>query len=222
MKEFKGFSDQETFTQVPDSFFQHLLNEIEDTAELKVTVYVLWRIAHMESRSRSLCRSEILADQAFMAGLDIAQLDAGLENAVQRGSLLRVENEEGGFYFLNSARGRAAAEALEKGDWRSAARSASTPPPERPNIFRLYETSIGPLTPMLADALKDAEKAYSADQIEAAFSEAVKRNKRYWKYVEAILRNRKEEEHAKEQTGRDTEEDRRKYIEGKYSDFIEH
>jgi DnaD/phage-associated family protein len=222
MKEFKGFSDQETFTQVPDSFFHHLLNEIEDAAELKVTVYVLWRIAHMESRSRSLCRSEILADQIFMAGMDIAQLDAGLEKAVDRGSLLRVENEEGGFYFLNSPRGRAAAEALEKGDWRSAARSESNPPPERPNIFRLYETNIGPLTPMLADALKDAEKTYSADEIEAAFSKAVKNNKRYWKYVEAILRNRKEVKDAKEQTGRDTEEDRRKYFEGKYSDFVEH
>jgi DNA replication protein len=75
---------------------------------------------------------------------------------------------------------------------------------------------------MQADALKDAEKIYSEDQVEAAFAEAVKRNKRNWKYVEAILRNRKEEEDAKEQTGRDPEKDRRKYVEGKYSDFIEH
>ncbi|MFH2040197.1 MAG: DnaD domain protein [Chloroflexota bacterium] len=189
---------------------------------MKVTLYVLWRIAHMESRSRSLCRSEILADRVFMSGIAAADLDAGLEKAVQRGSLLRVENEEGGFYFINSPRGRAAADALEKGDWRSAARPASTPPRPRPNIFSLYETSIGPLTPMLADALKDAEKIYSEQQIEEAFGEAVKRNKRSWRYVEAILRNRKEEENAKEQTGRDPQKDRRKYIEGKYSDFIEH
>ena len=222
MKEFKGFSDKETFTQIPDSFFRDILNDIQDAPELKVTLYVLWRIAHMESRSRSLCRSEILADPAFMAGLDSADLDAGLEKAVQRGSLLKVENEAGVFFFMNSPRGRAAAEALENGDWRAAARPASSPPRPRPNIFQLYESSIGPLTPLLADVLKDAEKTYSEEQIEEAFGIAVKRNKRSWKYVEAILRNRKEEEHAKEQTGRDPEKDRRKYIEGKYSEFIEH
>ena len=222
MTPFQSFSDKETFTQLPDSFFHHLLNEIEDAAELKVTLYILWRIAHMESRSRSLCISEIQADQAFMAGMDSGKLETGLEKAVQRGSLLRVDNEEGGFYFLNSPRGRAAAESLKKGDWRSAARVESKPPVERPNIFILYENSIGPLTPLAADALRDAEKIYSPEQIEEAFSEAVKRNKRSWKYVEAILRNRKEEEDAKEQTGRDPEKDRRKYIEGKYSDFIEH
>lgn len=222
MKEFKGFSDKETLTQIPDSFFQELLNEIEDGDELRVTLYVLWRLAHMESRSRSLCQSEMQADKPFMAALDSTRLAAALEKAVARGSLLCVQNEEGGFYFMNSPRGRAAAEALEKGDWRAAARTASSPPRERPNIFRLYEKSIGPLTPMLAESLKDAEKIYSEEQIEAAFEEAVKRNKRHWKYVEAILRNRKEEEDAKEQTGRDPEKDRHKYVEGKYSDFIEH
>lgn len=222
MTPFQGFSDKETFTQLPDSFFQYLLNEIEGAAELKVTLYVLWRIAHMESRSRSLCISEIKADPVFMAGLESGQLEMGLEKAIKRGSLLRVDNEEGGFFFVNSPRGRAAAEALQKGDWRAAARKNSHPPVERPNIFILFENNIGPLTPAIADALKDAEKIYSPTQIEEAFSDAVKRNKRSWKYVEAILRNRKEEEDVKKQTGRDTEEARRKYIEGKYSEFFKH
>jgi DNA replication protein len=223
MKPFKGFTDQETFTRVPDTFFRQLLNEIEDATELKVTLYILWRIEHMESRSRSLCRSEILADNDFMSGLTPDGLEAALENAVNRGTLLRVDNDEGGFYFLNSPRGRAGAESLSKGDWRSAARVKSSPtPPERPNIFKIYENSIGPLTPMIADTLRDAEQTYSPEQIEEAFKQAVKRNKRYWKYVEAILRRMKEDEDAKKQTGRDTEEDRRKYFEGKYSDFVEH
>jgi DNA replication protein len=222
MSTFKGFSDKETYTQIPDSFFHHILNESDDPLEIKVTLYVLWRIAHMESRSRSLCKSEIMADEAFMAGINEEDLDAGLEKALERGSLLRVENEEGGFYFLNSPRGRAAAEALKKGDWRAAARGVSHPPRERPNIFRLYENKIGLLTPMLADELKDAEKIYSEEQIEYAFDEAVKRNKRSWKYVEAILRNRKEEMDGKEQDRRDPEKDRRRYIEDEFSDFIEH
>ena len=222
MKKFKGFTEQETFTQVPDTFFRRLLNEITDADELKVTLYFFWRIEHMEGRFRSLCRSEIVEDAAFMQSIGEAGLDAGLEKAVRRGSLLRIENDEGGFYFLNSPRGRAAAEAMRKGDWRAAARSASAPPPERPNVFKLYEENIGPLTPLLADALKDAEQAYPAEWIAEALGEAVKRNKRSWKYVEAILRRWKEEGHGEEQDRRDAEKDRRRYVQGKYADYIKH
>jgi DNA replication protein len=222
VKPFQGFSDKETFIQVPNSFFHHLLNDIQDVVELKVTLYVLWRMAHMESHSPSLRHSEIEADPAFMEGMDPAQLDAGLEKAVQRGSLLKVDGKAGIFFFLNSPRGRASAKTMEEGDLRSTTRPQSHPPVERPNIFRLYENDLGPLTPMIADALRDMEKTYTASQIEAAFSQAVKRNKRNLKYVEAILKSRKEAKDGKKQTGRDTPEDRRKYIEGKYSDFIEH
>jgi DNA replication protein len=222
MKKFKGFTEQETFTQVPDTFFRRLLNEITDADELKVTLYFFWRIEHMEGRFRSLCRSEIVEDAAFMQSIGEAGLDAGLEKAVRRGSLLRIENDEGGFYFLNSPRGRAAAEATRKGDWRAAARSASAPPPERPNVFKLYEENIGPLTPLLADALKDAEQAYPAEWIAEALGEAVKRNKRSWKYVEAILRRWKEEGHGEEQDRRDAEKDRHKYVQGKYADYVKH
>jgi len=228
MPKFKGFTDQETFTQVPETFFRRLLNEIDALDELKVTLYIIWRIEHMEGRFRSLCRSEILEDAAFMAGLGEAALDAGLEKAVRRGSLLRVESDEvpeggqGGFYFLNSPRGRAAAEAMQKGDWRLAARSASAPPPERPNVFKLYEENIGPLTPLLADALRDAEQTYPAEWIAEALEIAVKNNKRSWKYMETILRRWKEEGHAQEQDRRDAEKDRSKYVKGKYADYVKH
>jgi DNA replication protein len=220
MKKFNGFTDQETFTQVPDSFFQHLLAEIEDTGELKVTLYVLWRIEHMEGRFRSLCRSEMLEDRAFVDGIGEAGLASSLEKAVARGSLLKIENNEGGFYFLNSPRGRAAVEAMQKGDWRAAARPASTPPVERPNIFKLYEENIGPLTPLLADALKDAEQTYPPEWIAEALGEAVKNNKRNWKYVEAILRRWKEEGHAKEQDRRDAKEPRGRDVTRKVEDFF--
>ena len=227
MKTFPGFTDSETFTQLPDSFFHQLLNEIEDAAELKVTLYVLWRIGHMEGRFRSLCRSEMVEDAAFLAGVGEPGLDSGLEKAVRRGSLLRVQNDEGGFYFLNSPRGRAAAEAMQKGDWRAAARQGPSASPHslapvRPNVFKLYEENIGPLTPMIADALKDAEATYSEDWIAEALEIAVKSNKRSWKYVEAILRRWKEEGHGEEQDRRDAEKDRRRYVQGKYADYIKH
>ncbi len=229
MPDFNGFTGSETFTQVPDSFFRTLLNEIDDLAELKVTLYTFWRIEHMEGGARFLCRSEFAEDVDFMSGLDgAAELDAGLEKAVQRGSLLRVqidsapEGGSGGFYFLNSPRGRAAAASMKKGDRRAAMHPPSAPPPERPNIFKLYEANIGPLTPLIADALKDCEQIYSPEWIEEAIGEAVKRNKRNWKYVEAILRSWKEKGHAKKQDRRDAQEDGRRYVEGEYAEYVEH
>jgi DnaD/phage-associated family protein len=192
MTNFNGFTSSETFTQIPDSLFR-LMNEIDDLSELKVTLYALWRIEHMEGQFRYICQSEIEADSGFMSQMPAAELSTGLEKAVQRGTLIRVENSEGGFYFLNSPRGRAAAEALSKGQWRESARGPSTAPMPHPNIFKLYEENIGPLTPLMADALKDAEQEYPAGWITEAFTIAVTRNKRNWKYIEAILKRWKEE-----------------------------
>jgi DnaD/phage-associated family protein len=85
---------------------------------------------------------------------------------------------------------------------------------EHPNIFQLYEANIGPLTPILADALRDAEKSYPADWIEDAFRIAVERNKRNWHYIEAILHRWQEgglDDQKGKQDRRDTKEARRRY-----------
>jgi len=214
MSPFDGFSSSETFTQVPDSLFR-LLGEIDDLDELKVTLYVLWRIEHMEGAFRQICRSEIAEDDDFMQKLAADGLDSGLEKAVQRGTLLMVEN----FYFLNSPRGRASAEALKKGEWRAAAVSSS-PPRDVPNVFKLYEENIGPLTPLIADALKDAEQVYSPEWMAEAIEQSAKLNKRSWKYIEAILRRWKEEGRAEKQNRRDTEASRGGDVARKVEDFF--
>ncbi len=125
-------------------------------------------------------------------------------------------------YFLNSPRGRAAAESFAKGQWQPESVLPAAAPPERPNLFKLYEENIGPLTPLIADALKDSEQTYPPEWVAEALETAVRNNKRNWKYVEAILRRWKEEGHAKKQDRRDAQEDGRRYAEGEYSDFIEH
>ncbi len=56
------------------------------------------------------------------------------------------------------------------------------------NLFGVYESNIGPLTPMIADALQDAEKTYPFDWIKESISLAVENNKRNWRYCEAILK----------------------------------
>ena len=223
MSKFQGFSDSETFAQIPDSFFRHLLSEVDDLDELKVTLYALWRIGGMEGRIHFLRRQDFVAC--------IPDPAAALEKAVQRGILLKasppaagpeLQDKEDTLFFLNSPRGRAAASAYSRGQWRPDASESMPPPPERPNIFKLYEENIGPLTPLIADALKDAEQTYPPAWVAEALGAAVKNNKRNWKYVEAILRRWKEEGHAKKQDRRDAQEDGRRYAEGEYADFIEH
>ena len=218
-----GFSDTETFAQIPDSFFRRLLNEIDDLDELKVTLYALWRIGNMEGHIH------YLRSQDFAAC--VPQPGPALEKALKRGSLLRAsppppaQGTQAGdatLYFLNSPRGRAAAESLAKGQWQPDLTGGMPAPRECPNIFKLYEDNLGPLTPFIADALQDAEKTYSPEWVSEALGIAVKNNKRNWKYVEAILRRWKEEGHAKKQDRRNAQEDGRRYAEGEYADFIEH
>jgi len=57
------------------------------------------------------------------------------------------------------------------------------------NIFTLYEQSIGPMTPMIAEELALMEKEYLPDWIEDAFRETARQNKHNLKYTQAILRS---------------------------------
>jgi DnaD/phage-associated family protein len=91
---------------------------------------------------------------------------------------------------------------MEAGKWNPTT-AVSAPPVERSNMFKLYEENIGPLTPFIADRLKDAEAMYSAEWIGDAIEEAVLHNARNWKYCEAILKHWKEEGRAEKQAGSD-------------------
>ena len=215
MKPFKGFTETETFTQLPDTFFHQLLSQIDDAAELKVTLYFMWRVEHMDGPLRALQAIEFDATEL---GLSEDKVRSGIEKAVKRATILKVEHKAEVLYFLNSPRGRAAANAFLHGEHQAA--SVTAIPFERPNIFRLYEENIGPLTPLIADTLKDAEETYSAEWLSETIELAVKHNKRSWKYCEAILKRWKEEGRGEKQDRRDTEEDRDKYIKGEYADYI--
>ena len=219
MSKFKGFTDSETFTRLPDMFFHQLLKEIDDTAELKVTLYFLWRVEHMEGPFRALCQTDF---EAKDLGLSAEEIRLGLEKAVERGSILKSTHEADVFYFLNSPRGRAAAEAFAKGQWRDSARILSSPPVERPNVFRLYEENIGPLTPLIADALKDAEELYYDEWIAEAIELAVKNNKRNWKYCEAILKRWKEEGRNGQKDQQDARQGSERYTKSEFEEYLKH
>jgi DnaD/phage-associated family protein len=91
---------------------------------------------------------------------------------------------------------------------------------ERPNVFGLYEENIGPLTPLIGDALKDAEQSYAPEWIRDAIELAVRNNKRSWSYCEAILRRWKEEGRGAKQNRRDDQAARQRDVEEKIRKFI--
>ena len=234
MPSFSGFPEGKIkLTPVPGQFFTDLLPEVDHLGELKVILYAFWQLYRKEGAFRFMRRVDFAGDERFMQGMgknpreaEIA-LDDSLERAVGRGVLLKAllvsESGEQAYYFLNSPKGRAAIEAIRSGQWLPSADLQASPVLnlERPNIFRLYEEHIGPLTPMIAETLREAEKQDPEVWIADAIRIAVEKNARNWRYVEAILR-RWQEEGRDEQDRGDAEKDGRRYIEGKYSDYIEH
>ena len=215
MSPFIGFTSKETFSQIPDSLF-HLFREIDDIAELKVTLYALWRIEHIEGHFRALCQSDFESDAL---GLTPQEIQSGLEKAAARGTIIKSTYEADTFYFLNSPRGRLAAEAFAKGQWRDSAKIMSAPS-NKSNVFKLYEENIGALTPLLSDMLREAEKNYPGEWFEEAFEIAVSRNARNWKYVEAILTRWKEKGKDERKDKQDIVKDAKRYSESDFSEFI--
>jgi DnaD/phage-associated family protein len=224
MSSFSGFpSSKEHLTPIPATFFSELLPEIDHLGELKVTLYAIWKLDRLTGEFRSLRRDDFASDVRLMAAFarpgvsaDDA-LDEAIERAVVRGTLLQVTLNLASpqtWYFLNSPKGRAAVEAIQQGKWRPIAEDAPIELElDRPNIFRLYEQNIGPLTPMLSEELREAEQTYSSDWIHDAIQIAVGNNKRSWRYIAAILRGWQEKGRHERKTPdrRDTEKDRRRY-----------
>jgi DnaD/phage-associated family protein len=198
---FGGFRPGETgTTRLPDSFFSELLPLIDDLAEFKVTLYCFWAVQQRLEAHFYLRHSELISDRRLLAsvadGIDItntvSRLEAALTKAVARGTLitaalLTTQGDEA-LYFVNTARGREAQAAFVAQQWAPDPGDPIITLPDSPNIFKLYEVHFGPLTPILADKLRDTELTYPFEWIEAAVQSAVERNMRHWQYVENVLK----------------------------------
>jgi len=230
---FAGFpAGRQPTTPVPSAFFTELLPAIDHLGELKVTLYALWALGRQRGARRCLRLEDLQRDQGLLDALAphgkaaLEALQESLDRAVARGTLLRVEAEGEGqeaFFFLNSPRGRAAAEGLRKRAWSPDDDAPATSlDAQRPNIFVLYEQNIGPLTPLIAETLHEAEATYSAGWIEDAVRIAVENNVRRWRYVQAILEDWQTKGREEREDLRQPEAARRRYVEGDFADFIEH
>ena len=239
MTRFTGFRAERNGTFVlPAAFIHDLLPLIDDLAELQVTVFCLYAVQQREGRFRYLLREDLASNANLLAALSAAvpdappldTLDDALDRAVGRGSLLiaTLVAEEGAeprlLYFVNGPAGRAAVEQIARGNWQPA--NGERPVdilPERPTVYRLYEENIGPLTPMIADSLKDAEQDYSAEWVGDAIRIAVASNARSWRYIQSVLERWRKEGRLPHETAPGSDEPNgQRFVRGKYAGFIEH
>jgi DnaD/phage-associated family protein len=184
---FAGFSTEEnSLTGIPDVFLRELMPAIEDANLLKLCLYVLWKANTVGDYQIAFTRDNLMLDRILMNGLkgneieEATLVDDLLEKLARAKVLLRSDEESktGYTYFINCAEGRAAA----------GTRSSNiTLDQVQPNIYQIYTENIGPLTPLIADALKDAQATYPQGWIQEAIEIAVTNNVRRWRYVESIL-----------------------------------
>ncbi len=99
---FVGFPDQKMLAViVPDLFFVDLLPQIDDLAELKLTVYFFWLLNEQEGPLRYVRGDDMRCDQQLLTSLSVesdlrSPLDAledALERAVSRNTLIRMDVE---------------------------------------------------------------------------------------------------------------------------------
>lgn len=233
MTSFQGFPSGKThLVPIPAAFFTEVLPQVDDVNTVKLMLHIIRLLDAQERAVRYIRVNDLMSDDQLLNILHLEKASgqsiimASIKKAVDIGFVLQAEGPNAGdsaILFLNSARGRDALAALKSGKWvPDDSHGLSQPlPPVWPGIFRLYEDNIGPLTPMLADILQEAEKTYPQSIIQYAFEEAVKKNARNWKYIDSILRNW-QQKGSNGQNSRDSEKDRRKYIEGEYAEFINH
>lgn len=224
------------YTPVPNALFGPLLEQIQDLAELKVTLRGFWLLHRKRSQPQLAPLGEFLSDTALLRGLKDSgaggakqEIRRGLGLAVARGTFL-LHRPDGGYedeavYLLNTESGRAALARMRRdpnGAASSVPASASAlleelydePPVEKPSIFTLYEDNVGVLSPLLAQELTEAEDRYPGAWINQAFKIAITENKRSWRYIAGILRRWAAEGKDDGKPGRDPEKDnRQKYLE---------
>lgn len=223
---FIGFTTDDPI-KLPQEFFTEVLPGISQPAELKVTLHVFYLLKTSRRRPRMVEWSTLRGDPTLrrslraiapLRGVEEVLVD-GMAAAVRRATLLHVIVPEGprvgNWYLANTERNRTWAARVVDGDisWLPAAHGLS----DRPTLFALYEHNIGILTPMLAVELREAEENYPASWIPEAIREAVRSNKRSWRYIKAVL-----DRWARD--GRDglpgTTDDAQRYISGSLSDVV--
>ena len=214
---------------IPAAALSQWLADIDDIAELKVTLRVLALLVEVPQRRMvppSIALEDLLDDpvlaEARLSGVE-NYARSGLAAAVGRGTLATIRDAGAMRVLLNDADCRrylqtAGVTELTAADLSgtvsgNASELLPQPPTTgepRANIFALYEQHIGPYGHSVAEQLRAVEEEYPSDWIEAALEIAAENDKRHWNYVVAILRRWvKEGRHEHGEPGSDTAPDSR-------------
>ena len=90
------------FTPVPNPLLAGLLEEIDDIAELKVTLRVVWALHRKKAAQPNVTASEMYSDRSVAAMLNVTGdelekvVGGALNSAAERGVLLAIPSQDGG------------------------------------------------------------------------------------------------------------------------------
>jgi len=226
---FSGFPAEVEFTSLPDILFTQAMPQIQDLAELKVTMYIFYLLNHRQGHPPFVTYGELLSQEALMTGMDEEALRHALDLAVNRGTILhlnlKIDGKQEDAYFANIESDRELIAEIKRGGLSFSkavlGKEGRRHARKLPNIFALYEQNIGIITPMIVEELKEAARLYPAQWIDEAFREAVLMNKRYWKYIARILERWASEGKDSGKYRQSTKKiDPDKYIRGKYGHLV--
>ena len=221
MPAFTGFADTIKGGVVfPEVFITRVLPLMTSVDEVRVCAQ-FFRLLKGDADG-CLSAAELMKEESESdPSMTQERITSALAQARDHGILISLIYRDEEQFFLNTPRARSIQRANAKGVWRPGMASQTTAGAERPNVFTLYEQNIGPLTPIIAQTLEDAEADYSSEWLEEAIKIAVKKNARNWNYIEAVLRSWKEKG-RNETDRRNSQENPRNYIEGDLADYIKH
>ena len=207
MSLFSRFPARSDYVPVPGAFFGPLLEEIQDLAEMQCALRTLFLLHRQRGATRFVAVSALAGDVTLLRALRHAPgkrpqevLSQAMEACIGRGIFLRLVVKADGrqetLLFLNIPANERAIERIRSGELALPQLPTVVPleeTPARRNIFQLYEETVGIITPLVAERLKEVEVEYPASWIEEAFREAAQQNRRRLAYIEAILRSWKED-----------------------------
>lgn len=185
--------------EIPGELFDRLL-QIQDLAELKAVLYVL-RLAGVGSSQPVPVADLLVTDIAraiagpFNPEGALQRAQRAIDRAVTNGGLLRLTvgttPHREAFLLPATMDARSQVDRLRAGDPDANIEMGFPADAHvalyRPNVFAFYEQHLGPLTPLVADQLRDAERSYPRLWIEEAIVAAADSNTRSWRYIETIL-----------------------------------
>ncbi len=189
-----GFSSDQTLNlNIPADFLGKVMAS-ELPADAVIILLAFYEVLGNQETPAQAVQESLLRATLQTEGFppDPDRIVTAIETVVEKGFLMRWETPgiEDCILIPSTPYGMTIVVGLQEGRIKAdqIPLAGQVPIPERPNIYKLYEANIGPLTPIIAAMLDEDARTYPLEWIQDALSEAAEHNVRNWKYVRAILK----------------------------------